>query len=155
MIISTASSGETPVVSTMIASEACVSGNVGDGYRCGRGAAHPPISLPGCFYRPRPCSSLQRRWARSSAVASIYNFSGASGIITVPISRPTITTRPFAPIFRCRRANSWRTPWYADTCETWAFTSAWRNAQVTSSSSSKTVYSLPSVSFPCRQYLQS
>ena len=47
-----------------------------------------------------PLVLLARRLARSSADASRYTFTGASGNTTVPKSRPSITTRPPAPSSR-------------------------------------------------------
>ena len=58
---------------------------------------------------PVCAGSLARRRARSSGDASRYSFTSASGNTTVPMSRPSITIPPPAPICRCCSTSTART----------------------------------------------
>ena len=64
---------------------------------------------------PRARSSSKRRCARTSTLAVRKNLASALGKTTVPMSRPSSTTPPAAPRFRCISSNASRTAGTAET----------------------------------------
>src|SRR6266516_301868 len=88
---------------------------------------------------PREHSSSSRRLARSAADAVRKILQSASGSTTVPMSRPTMTTRPRRASSRCCSSIASRTAGTRATCETLASTCVERMSQVTSAPSNSTV----------------
>ena len=81
---------------------------------------------------PAAASSATRRRARSSVLAVRKNFASASGNTTVPMSRPSTTTPPAAPMRRCSPSSAARTSGSADTRDAPSDISGVRIAVVTS-----------------------
>ena len=82
--------------------------------------------------------------ARSSALAVRKNFASASGNTTVPMSRPSTTTPPSAPMRRCSPSRAARTSGSADTRDAPSEISGARIAAVTSFPFSVTWLTVPS-----------
>ena len=85
----------------------------------------------------------KRRSPRTSGAASRKIFTSASGNTLVPMSRPSITTPPAAPICRCRATIQARTPGCTETFDAASVTSRSRMRALTSMPSSST--RLPSI----------